>query len=144
MSGDRTNRGFGLGPLCAQRARVPVRLVLPPLIAIGSTETAPMSQRATFTSTAIPRQGAPAVARRVAVVDRNAEMSRFAPNRGGRAPEACGQLFQRHRRGEPYFYDCPGCAQVLRPLPGHCCVFCSYGSVPCPPIQESRACCSRN
>ena len=34
------------------------------------------------------------------------------------------------------FYDCKGCGATLRPLPGSCCVFCSYGSVPCPPIQE--------
>jgi hypothetical protein len=30
---------------------------------------------------------------------------------------------------------CPACQAVLRPKPGDCCVFCSYGSVPCPPIQ---------
>ncbi|MBC05908.1 GDCCVxC domain-containing (seleno)protein [Thalassospira sp.] len=34
-----------------------------------------------------------------------------------------------------YFYDCKGCGAVLRPKPGDCCVFCSYGTVPCPPIQ---------
>ncbi len=34
------------------------------------------------------------------------------------------------------FYECKGCGEILRPLPGSCCVFCSYGSVPCPPIQE--------
>ena len=33
-------------------------------------------------------------------------------------------------------YDCKGCGATLRSLPGSCCVFCSYGSVPCPPIQE--------
>ena len=38
-----------------------------------------------------------------------------------------------------YFYDCPGCGAVLRPLSGHCCVYCSYGAVPCPPVQEARA-----
>jgi hypothetical protein len=37
------------------------------------------------------------------------------------------------------FYDCTSCGAVLRPKPGDCCVFCSYGSVPCPPIQEERA-----
>ena len=37
-----------------------------------------------------------------------------------------------------YFYDCKGCGAVLRPLEGDCCVFCSYGTVPCPPIQEAR------
>ena len=42
-----------------------------------------------------------------------------------------------------YFHECTACQELLKPLPGDCCVFCSYGSVPCPPIQESRACCSR-
>jgi hypothetical protein len=37
-----------------------------------------------------------------------------------------------------FFYDCKGCGVVLRPNDGDCCVFCSYGSVPCPPIQEAR------
>lgn len=25
--------------------------------------------------------------------------------------------------------------------PGDCCVFCSYGSVPCPAVQQDRSCC---
>src|ERR1700692_3455188 len=33
------------------------------------------------------------------------------------------------------FYECVGCKTLLRPEPGHCCVFCSYGSVKCPPMQ---------
>jgi hypothetical protein len=37
-----------------------------------------------------------------------------------------------------YFYDCKGCGALLKPLPGDCCVFCSYGSVPCPPVQVAR------
>ena len=43
-----------------------------------------------------------------------------------------------------YFYDCTGCGSQLKPKRGDCCVFCSYGSVPCPPIQSDRenACCS--
>ena len=42
-----------------------------------------------------------------------------------------------------YFYECAGCKTLLKPKPGDCCVFCSYGTVPCPPIQEGRAddCC---
>ena len=35
-----------------------------------------------------------------------------------------------------FFYGCRGCGQRLKPKPGDCCVFCSYGSVPCPPIQR--------
>jgi hypothetical protein len=43
-----------------------------------------------------------------------------------------------------YFFQCPACATLLTPRRGHCCVFCSYGDVPCPPVQlagDSRACC---
>jgi hypothetical protein len=36
-----------------------------------------------------------------------------------------------------YFWICPGCAVVVTPKPGDCCVFCSYGSARCPP--RSRA-----
>ncbi|MDX1575906.1 MAG: GDCCVxC domain-containing (seleno)protein [Kiloniellales bacterium] len=50
-----------------------------------------------------------------------------------------------HRRAETmptdfcqFFYDCKGCGQVLKPKAGDCCVFCSYGSMPCPPVQEAR------
>src|SRR5574338_1216817 len=64
------------------------------------------------------------------------------PNRGGVSTEtmptdAC-----------QFFYDCRHCGEVLRPLRGDCCVFCSYGDVACPPIQEARdrgrveGCCS--
>ncbi|MDP3349894.1 MAG: GDCCVxC domain-containing (seleno)protein [Hydrogenophaga sp.] len=34
-----------------------------------------------------------------------------------------------------WFYECEECHVVLRPKTGDCCVFCSYGTVPCPPIQ---------
>lgn len=37
-----------------------------------------------------------------------------------------------------YFYECTGCGTLLRPKQGDCCVFCSYGSVPCPPIQAAE------
>jgi hypothetical protein len=37
-----------------------------------------------------------------------------------------------------YFYECPACRRLLRPKPGDCCVFCSYGTVPCPPVQAAR------
>jgi hypothetical protein len=38
-----------------------------------------------------------------------------------------------------FFYTCTGCGARLRPKEGDCCVFCSYGSVPCPPIQAERS-----
>ena len=40
-----------------------------------------------------------------------------------------------------FFHQCAACATLLRPLPGHCCVFCSYGSVKCPSMQAGSACC---
>ena len=57
---------------------------------------------------------------------------------------ACG-----HRASErmptdacQFFYDCKGCGKRLKPKAGDCCVFCSYGSVPCPSVQEiRRGCC---
>lgn len=38
-----------------------------------------------------------------------------------------------------FFHECGGCHEVLRPRAGDCCVFCSFGSVPCPPIQRREA-----
>ena len=34
-----------------------------------------------------------------------------------------------------WFYECTSCHTLLKPLAGDCCVYCSHGSVPCPPIQ---------
>ncbi len=34
-----------------------------------------------------------------------------------------------------FYYECENCKALLRPKPGDCCVFCSYGSVKCPPGQ---------
>ena len=49
----------------------------------------------------------------------------------------CGQIADEIMPTDAcqYFYDCKGCGALLKPLPGDCCVFCSYGTVPCPPIQ---------
>ncbi|WP_269472904.1 GDCCVxC domain-containing (seleno)protein [Sulfurovum sp. ST-21] len=42
-----------------------------------------------------------------------------------------------------WFYECKGCGLLLKPKKGDCCVFCSYGSVPCPLIQQdTNSCCS--
>jgi len=35
-----------------------------------------------------------------------------------------------------FFYFCKGCHKRLRPLPGDCCVFCSFGTVRCPLMQS--------
>lgn len=36
-----------------------------------------------------------------------------------------------------WLYECEHCQALLRPKQGDCCVFCSYGSVQCPPVQAS-------
>ena len=38
-----------------------------------------------------------------------------------------------------FFYKCENCDTLLRPKEGDCCVFCSYGTIPCPPIQKDRS-----
>lgn len=40
-----------------------------------------------------------------------------------------------------FFYECENCKIRLRPLEGDCCVYCSYGTVKCPPIQAGDKCC---
>jgi hypothetical protein len=47
-----------------------------------------------------------------------------------------------------FFYVCSACRMKLKPLEGDCCVFCSYGSVPCPPVQNAgggpeSSCCAK-
>jgi len=57
---------------------------------------------------------------------------------------ACG-----HAESEPmptnacvHFYECTACGALLKPLEGDCCVFCSYGDTPCPPVQaDGKGCC---
>lgn len=39
------------------------------------------------------------------------------------------------------YYECRICNAVLRPLSGDCCIFCSYGNIPCPPVQITGKCC---
>ncbi|MDT0583806.1 GDCCVxC domain-containing (seleno)protein [Brumicola blandensis] len=41
-----------------------------------------------------------------------------------------------------FFYECNKCKTLLKPLSGDCCVYCSYGTVKCPPIQEGNSCCN--
>ena len=40
-----------------------------------------------------------------------------------------------------YFYECENCKTVLKLQQGDCCVYCSYGTVKCPSIQEKNICC---
>ena len=41
-----------------------------------------------------------------------------------------------------YFYQCEECKTTLKPLSGDCCVYCSYGTIKCPPIQMNKSCCA--
>ena len=34
------------------------------------------------------------------------------------------------------YYECVRCHAKLKPNPDDCCVFCSYGTVKCPPKQR--------
>lgn len=40
-----------------------------------------------------------------------------------------------------YFHECEACHSLLKPKAGDCGVYCSYGSVKCPPIQEGGGYC---
>lgn len=37
-----------------------------------------------------------------------------------------------------FFYKCEHCQAMLKPKAEDCCVFCSYGTVPCPPRQTGN------
>ncbi|WP_281540260.1 GDCCVxC domain-containing (seleno)protein [Maribacter aestuarii] len=41
-----------------------------------------------------------------------------------------------------FFYECKNCNVLLKPKDGDCCVYCSYGTVKCPPIQSGSSCCN--
>lgn len=40
-----------------------------------------------------------------------------------------------------FLYECSNCKAIIKALPGDCCVFCSYGTVKCPPKQKGEKCC---
>ena len=37
-----------------------------------------------------------------------------------------------------YLYTCARCGLQMKPKKGDCCVYCSYGDIPFPPIQEQH------
>jgi TusA-related sulfurtransferase len=41
-----------------------------------------------------------------------------------------------------FLHECAGCSTLLRAAKDDCCVFCSYGDVACPSIQEQNECCA--
>ncbi|HCY40484.1 MAG TPA: hypothetical protein DHV48_03895 [Prolixibacteraceae bacterium] len=54
---------------------------------------------------------------------------------------ACGFEKQgvMHEDSCQFFYECENCKNILKTLRCDCCVFCSYGSVPCPPVQAKSS-----
>jgi hypothetical protein len=40
-----------------------------------------------------------------------------------------------------FFYECKGCGAIFKPKAGDCCVFCSFGSEKCPPMQAKPTRC---
>jgi len=60
----------------------------------------------------------------------SAESTITCPNCGYQASEQMPQDACR------FFYDCKRCGERLKPKSGDCCVFCSYGSIPCPRMQK--------
>ena len=57
-------------------------------------------------------------------------------------PLCCHQaLEQMPLNACQYYYDCKGCGELLKPKAGDCCVFCSFGTVKCPPVQTGNSCC---
>ena len=53
---------------------------------------------------------------------------------------ACGEQAAETMRTDAcqYLHVCRNCGLEMKPKKGDCCVYCSYGSVPCPPIQKER------
>lgn len=51
---------------------------------------------------------------------------------------SCGHFKAEHMPEDAcqWFYECENCHLLLKPKAGDCCVFCSYGSVKCPPMQQ--------
>jgi hypothetical protein len=49
------------------------------------------------------------------------------------------KIEEMHVNACRFFYTCERCGLNLKPKTGDCCVFYSYGDVPCPPIQKARA-----
>ena len=37
-------------------------------------------------------------------------------------------------------WECTGCHATIRPKPGDCCVYCSFGDKRCPFVQDDVAC----
>jgi len=74
--------------------------------------------------------------------DAKADSDHAAPGPALESVIACPKCGHRKREKMPtnacqFFYQCTGCGVLLQPKTGDCCVFCSYGSVKCPPRLAS-------
>ena len=61
-----------------------------------------------------------------------------------RSTVTCPQCGHRSMETMPidacqYLYTCKRCGLGMKPIKGDCCVFCSFGDTPCPPIQQERS-----
>ncbi|WP_423128515.1 GDCCVxC domain-containing (seleno)protein [Gaoshiqia sp. Z1-71] len=43
-----------------------------------------------------------------------------------------------HEDSCQFFYECENCKTILKPRQGDCCLFCSYGTVSCLPVQKEN------
>lgn len=56
---------------------------------------------------------------------------------------ACGHVKEESMPMDAcqWFYECEGCRALLRPKAGNCCVFCSFDTNECPPMQGGAGWC---
>ncbi len=56
-----------------------------------------------------------------------------------RCPRCGGEAKEEMPAGAcVFFYECAHCGALLRPKPGDCCVYCSYGDRVCPSRQAEQ------
>ena len=71
----------------------------------------------------------------------NARMPAVVLESGPTCP-ACGSTQSEATPSDAcqFYCECKHCRTLLRLKPGDCRVFCSYGSVKCPPVQLGTCC----
>ena len=112
------------------------------------------------TAVEVDREAGRATVRAAPHVCPRSSWSAPSNRRGGTAPRPAGRpMLARelrstvtcpecgHQRVEEmpvdtcqFTYECPGCGSLLKPKAGDCCVFCSFGSFKCPPVQQAGGC----
>src|SRR3954451_14308064 len=105
---------------------------------------APMSSRARQIRVAHSPRRSPARSRR-ALPPAPAPVCADTPMAGTRVSTlCCPECGHRSHEFMPpdaclYFFACPGCDRLLKPRPGDCCIFRSYGDEPCPCCSTSTS-----